>query len=77
MIGNAAVKFRGRVFESELHVDALKDCIECPDWPESHEEIEALMDAGGVEFGRIGAKGYHPFPAEDDLVRRQWYLNPY
>jgi len=77
MIHNAAIRFRGKVYSGQYHVDCLGDCIEDPSHPESHAEIEAIIDnrPEAVEFGRLNAKGeFIPFPPMDEQVRREWYL---
>jgi hypothetical protein len=75
----AAVQFRGKVFTGDYHCDALHDCIECPDWTESHEEIERILD-NEIEPWAFGyaypSKGFVPMLPQDAEIRRDWYIKP-
>ena len=73
---SAAIRFRGKVFFDEYHADCLQAVIECPDWPESHQELEAIINDNPelLEFGYKGRDGaFKPMPTADNRVRREWY----
>jgi hypothetical protein len=77
-MSGAAVKFRGKVFFAEYHVDALKACIECEEWPESWDQIEEIIDneKEPFEFGWEYPKGkFSSMPAMDHKVRKDWYIS--
>lgn len=72
----AAVKFRDRVFTAEYHCDALRTCLECPDWPESWDTLAEIIDGEKepLEFGRVYEEGrFTSFAAEDQECRKGWY----
>lgn len=72
----AAVRFRGKVYVSDYHADCMQDAIEDTCWPESHQELERIIDNGAepFEFGRVWPKrGFVPLPLEDQQVRREYY----
>lgn len=71
----AAVRFRGKVYFAEYHCDALADCIEDPAWPESHAELERIIDdeEERLEFGRQGpGKQFVSLDPMSQFVRREW-----
>lgn len=73
----AAVRFRGKVFVSQYHTDALADCIECKSWKESHAAIARIIDdeLEPVEFGYWVNKRFSSLTGSEEKVRRDWYLH--
>lgn len=77
MTSQAAIQFRGKLYISEYHVDCLSDCIEDPVHPESHAEVEAIIDGDQepVTWGRVyPVKGFVPFRFEEQKLRQEWYV---
>lgn len=75
----AAVQFRGRVYSGDYHQDCLEDCIQDPRHPESHADLQAIIDdeQEPIEFGHvIAGKGFVPLTYGDSNARKEWYLKP-